>query len=133
VKKLFAFVTVLGLLLPNFALAADDGVPRITKEELRAKMVKGENVIVLDVRVKGSYEGSKVKIKGSLRISPDEIEAKYKDLPQDREIITYCTCTNEHTSARVARILMDKGFKNVKALLGGFSAWVEAGYPTEPK
>ena len=90
-KKLFAFVTVLGLLLPNFALAADDGVPRITREELRAKMVKGENVIVLDVRVKGSYEGSKVKIKGSLRISPDEIEAKYKDLPQDREIITYCT------------------------------------------
>ena len=90
-KKLFAVVTVLGFLLPALVFAANDSVPRITKEELKAKMVKGENVIVLDVRVKGSYEGSKVKIKGSLRISPDEIEAKYKDLPQDREIITYCT------------------------------------------
>jgi len=28
---------------------------------------------------------------------------------------------------------MDKGFKDVKALLGGFNAWAVAGYPTEPK
>ena len=90
-KKLFAVVTVLGFLLPALVFAANDSVPRITKEELKTKMDKGQDIIVLDVRTESSYSGSKVKIKGSLRISPDEIEAKYKDLPQDREIITYCT------------------------------------------
>lgn len=91
-KKVFALVTVLGIfLLPTLILAADDGVPRITREELKTKMDKGQDIIVLDVRTERSYSGSKVKIKGAARISPDEIEAKYKDLPQDREIITYCT------------------------------------------
>lgn len=90
-KKLFAVVTVLGFLLPALVFAANDSVPRITKEELKTKMDKGQDIIVLDVRTESSYSGSKVKIKGALRISPDEIETKYKDLPQDREIITYCT------------------------------------------
>jgi len=33
----------------------------------------------------------------------------------------------------VARFLKSKGFKIVKALLGGFDAWVEAEYPVEQK
>ncbi len=28
---------------------------------------------------------------------------------------------------------MSKGFKNVKALKGGFKAWTDAGYPVEPR
>jgi len=28
---------------------------------------------------------------------------------------------------------MSKGFQNVKALKGGFKAWVDAGYPVETK
>ncbi|MBM2838949.1 MAG: hypothetical protein HW415_1574 [Deltaproteobacteria bacterium] len=90
-KKLFAVVTVLGFLLPALVFAADDSVPRITKEELKAKMDKGQDIIVLDVRTGGSYDGSKVKIKGALRIAPDEVESRYKELTKDREIITYCT------------------------------------------
>jgi rhodanese-related sulfurtransferase len=29
--------------------------------------------------------------------------------------------------------LRENGFKNAKALLGGFEAWEKAGYPVEPK
>jgi len=28
---------------------------------------------------------------------------------------------------------MSRGYKNAYALLGGWDAWVEAGYPVEPK
>lgn len=28
-------------------------------------------------------------------------------------------------------MLMDRGYANVKAILGGLRAWQEAGYPTE--
>jgi rhodanese-related sulfurtransferase len=39
---------------------------------------------------------------------------------------------NEHTSARAAFILLQKGYTRVTPLLGGFGAWIEAGYPIEP-
>lgn len=91
-KKMYALITVLGIfLLPYLVIAADDGVPRITKEELKAKMDKGQDVIVLDVRTGRSYDGSNVKIKGAMRIAPDDVETRYTELTKDREIITYCT------------------------------------------
>ena len=37
-KKLLTLVTGLGFLLPVLVLAADDSVPRTTKEELKAKI-----------------------------------------------------------------------------------------------
>lgn len=91
-KKMYALITVLGIfLLPYLVIAADDGVPRITKEELKAKMDKGQDVIVLDVRTGRSYDGSNVKIKGAMRVSPDDVETRYKELSKEKEIITYCT------------------------------------------
>ena len=68
-----------------------------------------------------------------MRFAPNDVDAWSKNLPKDKEIITYCTWPDEATSARVARILMNKGFANVKALKGGFDAWAMAGYPVEPK
>ncbi len=32
----------------------------------------------------------------------------------------------------MARLLIDKGYKNVRPLLGGFDAWMEKGLPVEP-
>jgi rhodanese-related sulfurtransferase len=33
----------------------------------------------------------------------------------------------------VARELIERGWKEVNPLIGGFSAWVAAGLPVEPK
>lgn len=91
-KKLLSTLAALCLLLlPIISFAADISVPRITKEELKAKMDKGEDILILDVRTGGSYGGSKVKIKGAVRMSPDTADIWYKDLPKNKEIITYCT------------------------------------------
>ncbi len=32
----------------------------------------------------------------------------------------------------MARLLLDRGFRNVRPLEGGFDAWVAEGLPTEP-
>jgi len=32
----------------------------------------------------------------------------------------------------VAQKLIDLGYQNISALLGGWTAWQRAGYPTEP-
>lgn len=88
-KRIFVYMAALSiLLLPMAALAVDADVQRITKEELKAKIDKGENILILDMRAKGSYDGSKFKIKGAVRLSPAEVESK---ISKDKEIITYCT------------------------------------------
>ncbi len=33
----------------------------------------------------------------------------------------------------MARELSDRGYEDVHPLLGGFDAWLDAGYPVEPK
>lgn len=91
-QKLYTAIVALVLaVLPVAGMAADDGVPRIAKEALKAKIEKGEQIVILDVRTGMSYKGSDVKIKGALRIPPEAVEMRYKELPMDKEIITYCT------------------------------------------
>ena len=53
--------------------------------------------------------------------------------PRDRDIIVYCSCPNEVSSARVALQLQRKGFTRVRPLLGGIDAWREQNYPMEPR
>jgi rhodanese-related sulfurtransferase len=121
------------------ALPVVDGDPvevapdRITIQQLKQKLDDRADVIILDVRGQADYRGSLVKIQGAVRVPPDEVEQHLKDWPKDKEIITYCSCAGEETSGRVAEVMSAHGFQRVKALVGGFDAWVEAGYPLEPK
>ena len=39
---------------------------------------------------------------------------------------------SEHTSARAAFLLLQNGYTRVNPILGGFKAWLDAGYPIEP-
>ena len=71
--------------------SATDGVPRITVQELKAKMDKGEDLVIIDVRTGEDYAGSRIKIKGAVRIPIVQMEERYKELPKDKQIITYCT------------------------------------------
>lgn len=66
-------------------------IPRITKEELKAKMDKNEDLVIVDVRAEDSYNSSNQKIKGALRITLEELERDVKKIPESREVITYCT------------------------------------------
>lgn len=71
--------------------SAEDNVPRITVQELKAKMDKGADLILIDARTGTDYEASKIKIKGAVRISIVKIEERSRDLPKDKEIVIYCT------------------------------------------
>ena len=52
-------------------------------------------------------------------------------LPHDRDIILYCTCPNEASAAKAAKLLMTRGFRRVRPLHGGLDAWIAAGYAVE--
>jgi rhodanese-related sulfurtransferase len=109
----------------------------ITSEILLEKVQKNEPLIILDVRTEGQYKSSSQRIKDDIRVenpfNEQELDAAVKDIPKDRLIVTYCTCPDEATSGGVALILEDKGFKDVRALKGGYFAWVRVDGPVEAK
>ncbi len=71
----------------------DENVPagRITIHQLKRKLDAKEEIVIIDTRQGSSYVGSTVKIKGAIHITVDELEAKMKDLPKNKEIVAYCT------------------------------------------
>ncbi|MBA2766362.1 MAG: hypothetical protein H0U33_05250 [Solirubrobacterales bacterium] len=104
---------------------------RITPQELNDRIEGDRPVVPLDVR-RGSHERSDSRIVGAIRIHPDDVEDQIEEIPPRAEIITYCTCPNEDSSAQAAVFLNERGFR-AAALAGGFEAWEQGGFPTEPK
>lgn len=108
--------------------AHNDGVRRITTVEVRDLLAKGE-AIVVDVRTEPAYKEGHVK--GARLIPLTQILSKSGELPQDKLIVTYCSCSAEQTSVAAAVNLKTKGITNTAALLGGYEGWKKAGFPVE--
>ena len=89
-KILMASFFIVMLAATAFALDPAS-VARITVEELKARLDRGEKITILDVRQPGSYNSSDSKIKGSIRIPPAEMAENISRLPMGGEIVTYCT------------------------------------------
>ena len=107
-------------------------VPRVQVEELARKLESDEkgNILLLDVRSHGYYDAGALRIKGSIRIEPNNFAEEIKHLSKNKEIYVYCTCARDATSARVAHLLREQGF-NAFVIVGGLSAWRKAGLPLE--
>jgi len=104
---------------------------RISVEELRGQMDAGAAPVVVDVRSSTARTLELRRIPGALHVPVQDAARHLSALPRDREIILYCTCPNEASAARVARLLMNHGFEHVRPLKGGLEAWIEAGYAVE--
>lgn len=70
--------------------AADpaDRVERISAADAKAAVDAGEAVLV-DVRHESSYRRSRAA--GALHLYPDQVVTRWKELPREKVIITYCT------------------------------------------
>lgn len=106
-------------------------ISRITVDELKGKLDTGEDLVIVDLRHAMEFEADPHTIPGAFRMDAGELQEKNDRLPRDREVILYCTCPNEATSARVALLLRKQGIKHIRPLQGGLEAWREKGYPLE--
>jgi rhodanese-related sulfurtransferase len=66
-------------------------VTRVTADEVKARMDRGEPFVFLDTRNPTAWSESDGKLPGAMRMPADEIEGRLGELPHDRAIITYCT------------------------------------------
>jgi len=100
---------------------------RITPEQVFARMQSGEHVVFVDAR--SLFTGP--KIAGAVQVPGDDLARWAKETPKDAFVVAYCTCPAEHTAANHVIQLQKYGFTNAYALLGGLTAWQEAGLPIE--
>jgi rhodanese-related sulfurtransferase len=105
-------------------------VDRITVDELRGLIAAGHKPVILDVRPKEIREHEGI-IPGALPAPPEDIDPLVMTFSRDLQIVVYCACPNEVSAAIAAKHLKRAGFKNIRPLLGGVDAWVQAGQPLE--
>jgi hypothetical protein len=63
-------------------------VPRVSLEQLKEKLDADADVVIVDVRSKEEF--AEAHIPGAVSIPWEEIDNRYRELPRDKEIITYC-------------------------------------------
>lgn len=120
------------LLLGPASLAYRGEVQYISVDELKAMIAKKQGVFVIDAR--GSdFDASSTKIKGAVHITAGDIEARLKDIPRNKTVVTYCACSDDGSAISAAEKLLQKGYPKVKVLKGGWDAWNKAGGAVEPK
>ncbi|MDE3224150.1 MAG: DedA family protein/thiosulfate sulfurtransferase GlpE [Nitrospirota bacterium] len=106
---------------------------RITVDELRERLEAGEEVAIVDLRHPMDLEIDPHMIPGAWHMPMEELERRHHEIPRDRDIVLYCACPNEVTSARTALMLKRKGITRVRPLEGGIDAWRERNYPVEAR
>jgi len=106
-------------------------ISRISVQELKEAIDRGERPFVVDLRHKLEFLVNPRTVSTAVRIAPDELAMRRAELPLDREVVLYCTCPSEATSAKVAMELKKIGITRVRPLAGGLKAWEDEGYPLD--
>lgn len=102
---------------------------RIEPNELKAMMDRGESVYIVDLRHPLDILPDPRVLPGAVRLQPSELIARNSEIPRDRDVVLYCTCPSEATSAKLALTMRRFGVERIRPLRGGFDSWKKEGYP----
>jgi rhodanese-related sulfurtransferase len=101
----------------------------IEPRELKARLDRGDDVFVLDVREPG--EIAIAPFPRASHIAMGDIPSRVAELAPERE--TVVVCHHGVRSAQVAMYLARMGFERVLNLTGGIDAWSEDADPSTPR
>ncbi len=104
------------------------GIPEITPRELKARLDRGDNLFILDVRE--PHEFQICNLKGHL-IPLGDLPRRVSELDSSREIVAHCRSGKR--SADAVDFLQKAGFRKIWNLKGGILAWSDEVDPTVPK
>ncbi len=97
-------------------------VPRMTVAELAEKLTAAEPPVLIDLRPRAKAE-AKPGIPTAVRMSLDELARRSREFSRHREVVVYCGCPEDASSAQGALLLRKQGFTRVWPLAGGIEAW----------
>jgi rhodanese-related sulfurtransferase len=104
-------------------------IGKIDPVTLKARLDRGESVLILDVRE--PFEIALAPFPGATHIPMGDIPSRLTELDPDLE--TVVVCHHGVRSAQVAMYLAQNGFEHVLNLSGGIDAWSEDADPSTPR
>src|SRR5579862_3397627 len=104
------------------------GIPEITPRDLKARLDKGDDLYILDVREPHEYDIC--NLNGHL-IPLGELPRRVHELDSSREIVAHCRSGKR--SAEAVEFLQKAGFRKIWNLKGGILAWSDDVDPNVPK
>jgi sulfur-carrier protein adenylyltransferase/sulfurtransferase len=115
--------------VPAHTQPASAGVPEVTVEQMKAKMDRGDDFFLLDVREPNEFQIC--RIEGSKLIPLGELAQRTGELDKNREMIVHCKMGGR--SAKAVSLLQERGFNRVSNLKGGILAWIDRVDPSQTK
>ena len=116
----------------EFLNIVNDAKSRIREtnvEAVKAKMDRGENFFLVDVREESEWGNG--HITNAIYIGKGVIERDIEKKIDNTEAEIILYCGGGFRSALAADNLQKMGYTNVSSMDGGYSGWVSAGYPIE--
>ena len=96
----------------------DSGYTDVSPDQVHEALQAG-GVQLVDVRSKGEY--AQGHLKGAKLVPVANLEAGSRKLRPDAPVVVYCLSGSR--SARAARVLVEKGFTDVRNMKGGIRHW----------
>ena len=103
-------------------------VPEIAPRELKARLDRGDDLYILDVREPHEYQICNI---GGHLIPLGELSRRVHELDSSREIVAHCRSGKR--SAEAVEFLQKAGFRKISNLKGGILAWSDEVDPSVPK
>jgi adenylyltransferase/sulfurtransferase len=110
------------------APAPQTSVPEITPRDLKARLDRGDDLYILDVREPHEYQICNI---GGHLIPLGDLSRRVNELDSAREIVAHCRSGKR--SAEAAEFLRKAGFKKIWNLKGGILAWSDEVDSSVPK
>jgi adenylyltransferase/sulfurtransferase len=106
-----------------------DMVPEITPLDLKARLDRGDDLVLLDVRE--PHETQICNLERSTLIPLGEVPRRLGEIDRGRDLVVYCR--SGVRSARAVQFLARQGFDRAVNLAGGMLRWIDEVDPTQPK
>ena len=115
---------------PRFLQIVDDARKRVhetTVDEIKAKLDRGEEFMLVDVREESEF--AKDHLPGAIHLGKGVIERDIETRVPDLSTLMVLYCGGGYRSALAADNLQKMGYTNVLSMDGGVRGWREKGYP----
>lgn len=97
--------------------------------ELKSKLDRGDRLVLIDVREPHEYQIA--RIPGARLIPLGELPKRLSELDPEADIIAHCKSGGR--SQQAVDLLKANGFRHVRNMTGGITAWSDKVDPAVPK
>ena len=88
-RLVVSLIPILVMMMACATLTLSEGVPRMTKDQLKA-MLDNPNLVIIDVRAGADWLRSDMKIKGAIREDYNDVKSWAHKYFKGRLIVLYC-------------------------------------------